>query len=211
MIDKDKMLIGFDLDQDILNAGVEVMGLLYWQLDNGYIFTEPFRERNLWPNSGNNWLPLQGFSICLPGYSEPAWVLPCASSLDFVDMGSGIKTPVGRLDVSPEEGPDTFVSTASVVIPADRFMVYGGRWQMNGVFPRAQMARYGGVQEGDPRLYLEVVLNLSELPASRWQAEAGIISPLVQEFEFFGWIRPRVGTGSGVLLFDDVFSFVLPN
>lgn len=207
---RDKILIGFDLDQDILNAGVEVMGLLYWQSSNGGIVTEDFRETNLWANSGNNWLPLNGFSKCLPGYQEPAWVSPCASSLEFDEEASGKQNPVGRLDIPQAEGPDSFVSTASALVPANVHVIYGGRWQMKGIFPRAQMTRYGGVQEENPRLYLEVVVDLSDLSADLWQKEVGITAPLVHEFEFFGWIRPQVGLGSGEFLFDDVFGFVLP-
>ena len=79
----DRTLLGFDLDHDVLEAGAEVIGVLYWQTPAGQLEAQRFREPNLWPNSGNSWLPFEGFSTCLPGYGEPPWVAPCASRVFY--------------------------------------------------------------------------------------------------------------------------------
>jgi len=49
-----RSLWGFDLDADILEAGAEVLGTLYWRGPAGEVFAEDFRQANLWPNSGTS-------------------------------------------------------------------------------------------------------------------------------------------------------------
>jgi hypothetical protein len=204
-----RVLLGFDLDPDVLEAGAEVLGVLYWRGRDGQVEAQTFRQPNLWPNSGNSWLRLEGFSTCLPGYAEPPWVPPCASRATLLPGEDGTQNPVGIIHVPPAEGPDTLIATASARIPKDQPIVYGGWWWLDGNLPRAQMARYGE-DNGDPRAYYEVVLDLSDLLPEQWQARTGITPPLPWDHDFQGWIRPRNVVGHGDLEFDDLFSFVLP-
>ena len=94
-------------------------------------------------------------------------------------------------------------------------MVYGGQWRIEGNFPRAQVARVhkGGEPRfnlGNPNVHYEVVLGLSTLPTGIWQSKVSVTSSLAWDDDLIGWIRPQAGYGYGDLLFDDVFSFVLP-
>lgn len=202
-------LMGFDLDPDVLEAGGEVLGTLYWQRTDGRMVAQDFRGPNLWPNSGNSWLRLEGFSTCLPGYSEPPWVSPCASDVSHDSLQTQIPNPVGQIHVPTAKGPDTFIGTASVTIPLGRPMVYGGRWRVDGDLPQAHLARYGG-DKRDLRAYYETVLNLRDLPQGEWQSRAGVTPALSWEQEFEGWIRPETDVGYGDLKFDELFGFVLP-
>ncbi len=206
-------LWSLDLDAEVLEAGAEVLGTLYWRTSDGEMSLQHFRQPNLWPNSGASWLPLEGFTTCLPGYMEPGWVLTCAGSqADSHDVSNaaGAGSPVGRVHVPADEGPDTFISTASVLVPMGRAMIYGGRWRLRGDLPGARMARYGGDSQ-DPRAYYEVLLELGTLPRSgEFTSQARLIPELPWSQEFVGWMHPRHQVGKGDLEFDDVFAFVLP-
>lgn len=205
-----EQLLGFDIDADVLEAGAEVLGTLYWVNGDGRVFARGFRQPNLWPNSGNSWFGMEGFSTCLPGYTEPAWVAPCASRSCLVATIDSQQDYVGCLRVPPGEGPETSMQTASVQVTAGDFVVYGGRWQTDGVLLDTRLARVGGIRNDNPRLYYELILTLTKAPVGVWRAEAAILLPLYQDFESWGWIHPRVSQKEGWLIFDDVFSFVLP-
>jgi hypothetical protein len=204
-----RVLWGFDLDADILEAGAEVLGTLYWRAPDGQVTLENVRQANLWPNSGNSWLRLEGFSSCLPGYAEPPWVTPCASSVAKQLTRRQTLESFGHIYVPPsDKGPDTFIGTASVPIPRYAWLVYGGWWQSEGNLPRARLARYGG-ENSNPRIYYETLIDLSNLLPGEWEAKTNVIAPIGQEHDFSGWIQPRFGTGDGGLAFDDLFGFVV--
>ena len=207
-----RSLWGLDLDADVLEAGAEVLGTLYWRGPDGQMYAEDFRQANLWPNSGTSWLPLEGFATCLPGYVEPAWVPPCAGTPVYPRGTAG--NPVAQIHVPAAEGPDTFVVTASGPVPGDRPMVYGGRWRVAGDFPRAHMARYGGAEQHtaeERRAYYEIVVDLAHLaPSPEFFSLANLVPPLSWDQDFAGWMRPRSEVGDGDFEFDDVFGFALP-
>ena len=83
-------LTGFDLDEDILAAGVDVVGVLYWQRDEGEREErrkQPFIAANLVPNPGFEFQDLF-LDSCTDGYiGSNAFVEPCVSS--FVADSSG--------------------------------------------------------------------------------------------------------------------------
>lgn len=205
-----RVLLGFDLDPDILEGGAEVLGTFHWREQDGRLSLEGFRQPNLWPNSGNSWLGLEGFSSCLPGYTEPPWVSPCASSLAARSTKGRPLNLVGHVAVPSAEGPDILLATASAGIPADLPILYGGWWRVSGELPQAHVARYGG-DRSDPRGYYEKVIDLAHLSQGEWQPGAGISPGLPWAKEFNGWIRPETDLGQGALEFDDLFCFVGPS
>ena len=93
----DGQLIGFDLDKDVLEAGAEVLGVLYWQRPDGSIERRTFRQPNLWPNSATSWLLPDGFDQCVPGYTEPDWVEPCAGEVVSLPVPNTRLNAVGKL------------------------------------------------------------------------------------------------------------------
>jgi hypothetical protein len=205
----DALHLGFDLDPDVLEAGAEILVTIYQEETNGEVSVQVLRQPNLWPNSGNSWLKLEGFSTCLPGYVQAPWMSSCSSGVLYTHADSGGTDPVGHIRVPLDEGPDTLIMTAGILIPEGKDIVYGGWWENQGDFPRAELARYGGVRS-EPRFYYEVLLELSDLPGAAWQARLGTADPIPQAHEFSGWLRSRANMGAGYLKFDDVFSFVLP-
>jgi len=202
-------LWGFDLDPDVLEAGAEVLGTLYWRAADGQVFLTDLFQANLWPNSGNSWLRLEGFSTCLSGYAEPAWVSPCASDLAHGPAQGGAPNPVGHLAVPSAEGPDILLGTASTMIPSSRPIVYGGWWRRTGELPQAHVARYGR-DRSDARAHYEKVIELGDLPEGAWLPRAGISPGLPWAKEFQGWIRPEIDVGQGHLFFDGLFCFLGP-
>ena len=201
-------LIGFDLDHDVLDAGVEVIGTLYWRSPDGSIKPQHFRQPDLWPNSGNSWLPLGEIWACLPGYIEPSWVTPCASRVVTETLAGHMPLMVGYLYEPPGDGPDSFITTPTMPVPAGQWLVYGGYWRIDGDFPRPHVARnILGVLA--PNHY-EVVLGLSGGRSGQWQKHVTVVPPESTEVEVDDWLRPRSGQGSGEVWFDDVFSFALP-
>lgn len=199
-----RRLIGFDVDSDVMDAGVEVMGVLYWQLSGGDIERQAFRQPDLWPNSGSSWRGVEGFNQCIPGYTEPGWVKPCAGHVvpsTDVDSRAGM---LGTLYNAPGGGPDSYLSTASVPLHMGSQLIVAGRWRSEGEFPRGHIARIATNRE------YESILELSRLPAGAWRLLASATKPSIEDSEFFFWIRPRAGVGQGELLFDDVFSFEIP-
>ena len=205
------VLIGFDLDRDVLEAGAEVIGVLYWQTPDGRIEYERMRQPNLWPNSGNNWLPLDGFWRCLPGYVEPPWVPLCASHMSLQgDNSVGYLISPSPLNLTqgaaPENIPDAYLNTTCVPLHRGERVVYGGRWQVSGSFPSPHVAR----SHNSGTTKYEVVLDLLSVPAGNWLKKVGVASVVEEDDDFTEWLRPRSGHGEGVLEFDDVFSFVLP-
>jgi len=205
-----RALWGFDLDPDVLEAGAEVLGTLYWRAPDGQVSLEGFRQPNLWPNSGNSWLRLDGFSSCLPGYSEPPWVSTCASDVAFRPEQSGSPNPVGHLAVPSAEGPDFMLQTTTAMIPSDLPIVYGGWWRVTGELPQAHVARYSD-ESLDARAYYEKVIDLGDLPEGEWLPRVGISPGLPWAGEFDAWIRPEIDVGQGALWFDGLFSFVWPS
>lgn len=203
-----RVLWGFDLDPDVLEAGVEVLGTLYWRAADGRVYPDDLYEANLWPNSGNAWLPLEGFSTCVPGYVEPAWVAPCAGSVIDLPLGRETENVAHIYLSAQDQGPDTFIATASAPILEDVWLVYGGWWRSEGNLQHGRLARYGG-EMSDPRTYYETLLDLSDLPPGEWQARVRAIAPLGQEHDLVGWIYPQVGQGDGELAFDDLFGFAV--
>jgi hypothetical protein len=205
-------LVGFDLDLDVLDAGAEVIGALYWRTVEGPIRVQRFRQPDLWPNSGNSWLPLQGFSTCLPGYVESPWVPACASDVTWRDDG---RNPAGYLrspmtlhgDIYPDALPDANLTTASVPLHEGERVVYGGWWQVIGTFPSPHVARSNIAGTNG----YELVLDLSTAAKGSWHSKADVASQAQGNYEYIGWLRPRSGKGEGVLELDDVFSFVLPD
>jgi hypothetical protein len=197
-------LVGFDLDQDVLEAGAEVIGVLYWKTTDGRVTGQPFRQPNLWVNSSNNWLAWPGFTQCIPGYTEPAWVTPCAAQVSEAADDPSIRNPVAALYNAPGDQPDAYVSTLSLPLEAGSRIVTGGRWRSEGQFPRGHVSR----SSSDGRY--DVVLNLSSLPPEQWQPAVSVAAPVEEAGDYSFWIRPRAGTGEGTLWFDDVFSFELP-
>lgn len=197
-------LIGFDLDQDVLEAGAEVIGVLYWRTTDGHVTGQPFRQPNLWVNSSNNWLAWPGLTQCIPGYTEPAWVTLCAGQVAETSDDPSIRNPVAMLYNAPGDRPDAYIETLSLPLAAGSRIVYGGRWRNEGQFPRAHVSRSssGGRYES--------VLNLSSLQPGHWQQKASVAAPVEMDDDYSFWIRPRVGVGEGTLWFDDVFSFELP-
>jgi hypothetical protein len=206
--DAGAVLIGWDLDQHVLEAGVEVLGRLYWRGADGSIQAGPLREPNLWPNSGNSWLALEGFWECLPGYEEPDWIPPCASQAAAGVRADGTANVYGRIVVPDDPGPDTLLTSASVPLPAGRPIVTGGAWRASGWFPRGHMSRL--YMSGEPARYYDVLLGLDDLPPEEWVRRAIVGAALPADYDFQGWIRPRNEVGAGVLEFDDVFNFALP-
>jgi hypothetical protein len=197
-------LTGFDLDQDVLDAGGEVMGVLHWRTPEGAMVKQSFRQPNLWVNSGTSWLAWPGVAPCIPGYIEPAWVTPCAGEVAATTDDPATRNPVATLFNAPGDHPDSYVSTASLPLNAGRWVVYGGRWRSEGQFPRGHVSR-----ESSDGKY-EIVLGLSDLPPGAWHPVVAAAMPLAEGDEYSAWIRPRVGVGEGTLWFDDVFSFELP-
>jgi hypothetical protein len=197
-------LVGFDLDQDVLEAGAEVIGVLYWRTADGRLTGQPFRQPNLWVNSSNNWLAWPGLTRCIPGYTEPAWVTPCAGQVSAASDDPSIRNPVAALYNAPGDQPDAYVSTLSLPLEAGSRIVTGGRWRSEGQFPRGHVSR----SSSDGRY--DVVLNLSSLPPEQWQPAVSVAAPVEEAGDYSFWIRPRAGTGEGTLWFDDVFSFELP-
>jgi hypothetical protein len=215
-----KQVIGFDLDPDVLSAGVEVVGLLYRRSADGLVKAQDFRTASLWPNSGLTWLPVEHFTTCLPGYSEPVWVSPCAgraqsgpdattASVDAVSLSAN-KGNGGTHDI-----PDAFINTASFNVPAGRTLVYGGRWKVEGALPHPQVARSLSSGEvigpANEAYRYQVLIDLSDLPVNVWTVRVALAQPTPQDMELGGWIRPRSGQGDGKLNFQSVFSFVLPD
>jgi hypothetical protein len=212
-------VIGFDLDPDVLAAGVEVVGRLYRRGADGLVEAQDFRTASLWPNSGLTWLPVEQFTTCLPGYSEPVWVSPCAGQAQ-----SGLHSTIASVDgVSPSiinanrgapDTPDAFINPASVSATAGRTLVYGGRWKVEGALPHAQVARSltsgESIEPTNDMYRYQVLIDLSDLPVNVWGARVALAPPTPRNMEFVGWIRPRSGQGDGKLDFDSVFSFVLP-
>ena len=212
-------LTGFDLDHDVLDAGVEVIGVLYRKRSDGQTVAQRFRQPDLWPNSGNTWLSLDSFTTCLPGYAEPVWVSPCAGQMVMSDS-IGVQSPVGRVvsphgqyaDRSPDQIPDAFITTATFPVSKNRFVVYGGWWKKEGNLPWPHLAQQ--YASGNPPLveapyYYAAVIDLTAMPVGVWQAHAAVSKPLAFDYDYFGWIRPRAGKGEGALEFDDVFAFSL--
>jgi len=198
-------LLGFDLDQDVLAAGAEALGVLYWQSSEGSVHIEPFRQPNLWPNSGSNWIQYRGFWECLPGYIEPGWVGECAS--EGVWLGGKLGEPASHLVIPDGDGPDTYIESYGSDIMAGAYYVYGGIWRLRGDFANPYIARR--YINSDETLYVDPVIDLSKLPQGVWQQEAALIEPLEMDAESVIWVRPRSGAGSGELYFQDAFSFAL--
>jgi hypothetical protein len=201
-------LVGFDLDRDVLEAGAEVLGTMYWQRPDGWVSVEGFRQPNLWPNSGNSWLRLEGFSTCLVGYTEPPWVSPCASGDVLTETDPGGRNVIGRIHVPTAQGVHTFIMTVGIPTSGGQAQVYGGRWRVEGDFPAARVVRR--YVSGEPPLYLEPVLSLHTEDSENLQRLVSVAPPLSADYEFSSWVRPEASEGGGDLLFDDVFSFVLP-
>ena len=194
-------LLGLDMDQAVLDAGAEVVAMLYWQDAAGHSVQQVLRAANLWPNSGNTWRAAGRFWPCLPGYSEPGWLSACAShSSDATDAAN----PVGLIRHDPQQSADSYIVTASAPVQAGVDLVVGGRWLMAGDFPAAQVA----AQSADNRY--GVLLDLSSLPRQQWQAVAGSAGHAATAQEMVWWLRPRSGVGEGDFLFDDVFLFAIP-
>jgi hypothetical protein len=78
-------ILGFDLDEDIIDAGVDVAGVLYWQTgkDNKVeLRRQPFIATNLVPNPGFEFQHLF-VDACVDGYiGSHAFVLPCVSQIE---------------------------------------------------------------------------------------------------------------------------------
>jgi hypothetical protein len=196
-------LVGFSLDDDILEAGVEVLGTLFWKQPDGRMRYQRFRGPNFLPNSGNSWLPIELQEQCIPGYVEPPWVKPCAGRVVASSTG-GRSGYLGTLYNAPGDGPDSYLVTATVPVSQNQWMIVGGRWRDDGRFPRGHLARVS--DNGD----YEAILDISGLPANNWISLAGSVSPAQGKEEAVFWIRPRAGYGDGTLWFDDLFSFSLP-
>jgi hypothetical protein len=199
-------LIGFDLDRDVLEAGAEVIGILYWQLPDGAIQPQRFRQPNLWPNSGNSWQPFGETWACLPGYMEPSWLAACAGRIEPGSMNSPTKSPLGYLTTSPGQEQGTFITSASVQVPASAFIVYGGWWFVQQPNSGSYVARN---QLGVDNQF-EIVLDLAAQPPNTWQARAALVSPAVNSVEVEQWVRPSMVQHDQTLVFDDVFSFAIP-
>ncbi|HSJ53355.1 MAG TPA: hypothetical protein VLC52_06365, partial [Anaerolineae bacterium] len=184
-------------------------GTLYWRAPDGRVSATDLRQANLWPNSGNSWLALPGFTTCLPGYDEPAWISLCASDLAHGSAQGGHSNPVGHLAVPWAEGPDILLITASAMTPGQLPTVCGGWWHRTGELPQAHLARYGG-DRSDPRAYYEKMIELGDLPEGVWVPRAGMSPGLPWAKEFEGWIRPETDVGQGDLFFDGLFCFPVP-
>jgi hypothetical protein len=214
-----KTLLGFDIDPDVLSAGFEIIGTVRWRTIEGNIETEYFRTPNLWPNSSSEWLRLPNFTTCVPGYAEPPWVSRCASRTTRIDgrpttIASGLTPALGATDAA-QELPDAYLTTASANVPAGRTIVYGGRWRVEGSLPRPQIARSIFNDELpvglDAAYRYQVLIDLHDSPASRWQTRVATISGPPRDAEYVNWIRPRSGFGDGQIELQDAFSFILPN
>lgn len=202
-------LVGFDLDADVLEAGAEVLGVLYWQTSDGAVVGQRFRQPNLWPNSGFSWLDLPGFSGCIPGYGQPSWVPGCASRVIALPGERGEPNMVGELRQPAGLTPDSFLYTASSKLAQDKPVIFGGRFLVDGDFPRGHSALT--LSENASEFY-QPILDLSRLSPGQWISITRAIQvPADRGAEYSQWLRPRAGVGSGRLLFDDLFGFVLPD
>jgi hypothetical protein len=202
------MLLGFDLDNDILDAGAEVMGTLYWHMLDGSVIVQPFREHNLWTNSGSSWLNLDSYWECLPGYVEPVWVKGCASYQTILNEIDKIRSYTSMIRVTDTDEPDYYIETPGAPIEAGKYYVYGGEWWVDGNFPNPYIARRPLAVENTGSF--EVVLDLSSLPQRTWQRAVSLVSFTDNPSESVIWVRPKSGTGTGELRFQNAFSFAVP-
>ena len=127
----------------MLEAGAKVLGVLYWQRPDGTIERRTFRQPNLWPNSATSWLLPAGFDRCLPGYTEPDWVEPCAGEVVSLPVPNTRMNTVGKLYNAAGDGPDSYLATASAPVPQGRPLIFSGRWRREGEFPLGHLARVG--------------------------------------------------------------------
>ena len=192
-------LLSFDVDHDVLDAGVEIVGTAYWQRADGIVERRYFRRPNLWPNGGNAWLPAQGDSRSdLPGFTEPGWSAHSASAV--VDPAGVRRNPVGQIVVQRDE--DAFITTSEALVPSGATTIVGGWWWVNGDFPWPHVARE---MMGIPAY--EIMMDL-RATAGGWQAIARALPSRTESVIRRNLVRPQ--SGSGQLLFDDVFLFTLP-
>ncbi len=205
---ENRILLGFDTDQDFLNAGAEIIGKFYWKTIDGKIDIEPFRQVNLWPNSGNNWLPFPKIWECLPGMKEPVWVSTCASQVDYYKDAIGFQNPIGKLIEPEAEGLDNDLNSVTKLVNKNQVLIIGGQWNIEGNFNLPHMLKY--YINGTPPRFYDMILDLSNHNNKGWFTRVQVVEPLPYDYEYSFWLKPRTKLLGGTVWFDNVFIFNIP-
>lgn len=119
-------LLGLDLDEDIMSAGVDVVGLLYWSIESSessQVHRQLFVVPNMAPNSGFEFQKLFT-DACVDGYvGSHAFVLPCVSQIrpDPLQQRDGLVATT----LTSETG--YLLTAASAEAKSEHAYVYGAR------------------------------------------------------------------------------------
>ncbi len=208
-------LVGFDLDEDVLVAGVEVHGLLYWERTVGGQVqrqVQPFAAPNLIPNPGFEFKDLF-VDACVDGYiGSHAYVLPCVSHAVADPYG---QRP-GHVAVIESKGSGYALFQSSVGVAGGRPYLLGG-WvcadgaAVAGIGRQWLSEKLPSEERADGIQWLIFKGNDSK-QSSCWvqQVRAVWVPSGAEEFRF---LLQRLGDESdfpGRAIFDDLFFFGLP-
>jgi len=209
-------LVGSHLDEDVLVAGVEVRGLLYWEQSAGEQVerrVQPFAAPNLVPNPGFEFEDLF-VDACVNGYIDShAYVLPCISHAVVDPYGQRL----GHVAVTESKGFGYALFPSSVPVAGGRPYLLGG-W----------LCADGAAAAGIGREWLTETLPPEErADGIQWLISQGNdpkrpfcwaqhtrVVWIPSGAEEFGLRLQRLGGDSDTLgraMFDDLFFFELPS
>lgn len=209
-------LVGFDLDEDVLAAGVEVRGLLYWErIVGGQVErpVQPFAAPNLVPNPGFEFKDLF-VDACVDGYiGSHAYVLPCLSH--------AVPDPYSR---RPGCVAVTETRDKGYALFSSSFPVHGGRAYISGGWFCADRGAVAGIgrqwltetlppEERADGIQWFVFEGSDPKRPLCWAQHARVVWAPSGAEEFLLYLIRLGGKGDpfGRAMFDDLFFFELPS
>jgi hypothetical protein len=209
-------LVGFDLDEDVLVAGIEAMGVLHWEKAFGDRIEQRrqlFAVPNLIPNPGFEFDGLYE-GACIDGYlGSHVYVLPCVSHATHDPYhqraGSVAVTETG------ESGYALF--SPSFPVEGGRAYIVGG-WLCadGGGIAAVGLERVMSASSTGEPAYQFVEWLLWQLPdpdqRTCWRQQAKVVYIAEESGEFRLRLDRRGGSEKqlGRAMFDDMFFFEIP-
>jgi hypothetical protein len=210
-------LVGFDLDEDVLVVGIEVLGVLYWEKAFGDRIEQRrqlFSIPNLIPNPGFEFDGLYE-GACIDGYlGSHAYVLPCVSEAthDPYDQRAG------RVAVTETGEAGFALFSPSFPVEGGRAYIVGG-WLCadGGGVAAVGLERMVSESSTGVPAYQFLEWLLWQLPdpdqQACWRQQAKVVYLAEESGEFRLRLDRRGGPEEllGRAMFDDMFFFEIPD